>query len=33
MSEHCWIETPLGTMYLAIADGALREAGVGAGGW
>lgn len=25
--EHCWIETPLGTMYLAIADGALREAG------
>ncbi len=27
MSEHCWIETPLGTMYLAIADGALREAG------
>ena len=27
MTEHCWIETPLGTMYLAIADGALREAG------
>lgn len=27
MNEHCWIETPLGTMYLAIADGALREAG------
>ena len=27
MSEHCWIETPLGTMYLAIEDGALREAG------
>lgn len=27
MDEHCWIETPLGTMYLAIRDGALREAG------
>ncbi|MXX31654.1 MAG: methylated-DNA--[protein]-cysteine S-methyltransferase [Chloroflexi bacterium] len=27
MTEHCWIETQLGTMYLAIADGALREAG------
>ena len=27
MDEHCWLETPLGTMYLAIADGALREAG------
>jgi methylated-DNA-[protein]-cysteine S-methyltransferase len=27
MSEHCWIETPLGTMYLAIEDGALQEAG------
>ena len=27
MTEHCWIETPLGTMYLAIQDGALREAG------
>lgn len=27
MTEHCWIETPLGTMYLAIRDGALREAG------
>ncbi len=27
MNEQCWIETPLGTMYLAIADGALREAG------
>ena len=26
-NEHCWIETPLGTMYLAIRDGALREAG------
>ncbi len=25
--EQCWIETPLGTMYLAIEDGALREAG------
>ncbi|MDE2968040.1 MAG: methylated-DNA--[protein]-cysteine S-methyltransferase [Chloroflexota bacterium] len=27
MTEHCWIETQLGTMYLAIEDGALREAG------
>ena len=27
MIEHCWVETPLGTMYLAIQDGALREAG------
>ena len=27
MDEHCWIDTPLGTMYLAIRDGALREAG------
>lgn len=27
MTEHCWLETPLGTMYLAIANGALREAG------
>ena len=27
MTEHCWIESPLGTMYLAITDGALREAG------
>ncbi len=27
MDEHCWVETPLGTMYLAISDGALREAG------
>ncbi len=27
MEEHCWIETPLGAMYLAIRDGALREAG------
>ena len=26
MTEHCWIETPLGSMYLAIQDGALREA-------
>ena len=26
-TEHCWIDTPLGTMYLAIRDGALREAG------
>lgn len=25
--EHCWLETPLGTMYLAIGNGALREAG------
>ena len=25
--EHCWLETPLGTMYLAVQDGALREAG------
>ncbi len=27
MNEHCWIETPLGTMFLSIEDGALREAG------
>ncbi len=27
MTEHCWIDTPLGAMYLAISDGALREAG------
>ncbi|MDE2891563.1 MAG: methylated-DNA--[protein]-cysteine S-methyltransferase [Chloroflexota bacterium] len=27
MDEHCWIDTPLGTMYLAIRDGALHEAG------
>ncbi len=27
MNEQCWVETPLGTMYLAIRDGALREAG------
>ncbi|MXX47363.1 MAG: methylated-DNA--[protein]-cysteine S-methyltransferase [Chloroflexi bacterium] len=27
MDEHCWIDTPLGTMYLAIRDGALQEAG------
>lgn len=27
MTEHCWVETPLGTMYLAIQDGALEEAG------
>lgn len=27
MDEQCWVETPLGTMYLAISDGALREAG------
>lgn len=27
MDEHCWIDTPLGTMYLAIRNGALREAG------
>ncbi len=26
-TEHCWVETPLGTMYLAIRGGALREAG------
>ena len=25
--EQCWLETPLGTMYLAIDDGALSEAG------
>ena len=24
--EHCWLETPLGDMYLAIRDGALCEA-------
>ena len=27
MNEQCWVETPLGMMYLAIRDGALREAG------
>ncbi len=27
MNEHCWIDTPLGTMFLSIEDGALREAG------
>ena len=27
MVEHCWVESPLGTMFLAIEDGALREAG------
>ena len=27
MIEHCWVESPLGTMFLAIEDGALREAG------
>ena len=27
MTEHCWVETPLGAMYLEISDGALREAG------
>ena len=27
MNEQCWVETPLGMMYLAIHDGALREAG------
>ena len=27
MDEHCWIDTPLGTMYLSIRNGALREAG------
>jgi len=26
VQEHCWVETPLGTMYLSIHDGALREA-------
>ena len=27
MNEQCWVETPLGMMYLSIRDGALREAG------
>ena len=27
MTEHCWIDTPLGAMHLSICDGALREAG------
>lgn len=27
MDEHCRVDTPLGTMYLAIRDGALHEAG------
>ena len=26
-SEHCWVETPLGAMYLEVRGGALREAG------
>ncbi len=27
LTEHCWLDTPLGAMYLAVRDGALREAG------
>ena len=27
MTEHCWVETPLGAMHLSIRAGALHEAG------
>ena len=27
MTEHCWVETPLGAMHLSIRGGALHEAG------
>ena len=26
-TEHGWVDTPLGTLYFEVADGALREAG------